>query len=136
MKNTEQELLAVSVETGETKKTGLSIPADFDWEKLETVKATPNIAPKYIEFNVPGQKIRGFYLGNSKVEKKENDETKVIPVILLATAKGVFMNGGVSLVDTMTKFCRVGEAVEIEFIGLKKVSKGNLKEYAVRPLVL
>jgi len=133
---TEKEVLAVSADTGETKKTSLVIPQDFDWEKLDSLKTSPNVSPKYIEFNVPGDKIRGFYLGTSKVEKKDDNGTKVIPVVLLATAEGVLMNGGVALVDTMTKFCRIGEAVEIEFLGLKKVSKGNLKEYAVRPLVL
>lgn len=121
---------------GEVKKTELSIPASFNWDAVEKASVGLNVAPRYFEFTEVGEKIRGFYLGNSFVEKNEKDTTKKIPVVLIATQSGVVMNGGMSLYDTVTKFCRVGEAIEITYTGQKKTSSGGyLKMYNVTPLI-
>jgi hypothetical protein len=130
----QKHVISVNAETGEERKTDLVIPQNFDWGKIEKATAQPNVAPKYFEFNVVGQKLRGFYLGKTHVEKNENGKVKVIPVVVILTQDGAFMNGGVSLVDTISKFCRVGEAIEVEYLGDKKVTNGKMKEYAVRPL--
>lgn len=130
----QKQVISVNAETGEERKTDLVIPTNFDWGKIETATTQPNVAPKYLEFNSVGQKLRGFYLGKTYVEKNENDKVKTIPVVAILTQEGTFINGGISLVDTITKFCRVGEPIEIEYLGEKKVTSGKMKEYAVRPL--
>lgn len=131
-----KELVSINA-NGEVKTTELTIPAEFDWSAVEKATKTINVAPTYFEFQNVGESIRGFYLGTSHVEKNEKDSVKKIPVVLIATQNGVVMNGGVSLYDTITKFCRVGEAIEITYVGQKKTSSGGyLKMYQVTPLIV
>lgn len=121
---------------GQVQETALTVPTDFNWDAVKRASKGVNIAPKYIEFTNVGESIRGFYIGKSHVEKVEGNTVKKIPVVLIATENGVMMNGGMSLVDTITKFCRVGEAIEITYTGQKKTGSGGyLKTYSVTPLI-
>lgn len=131
----EQPVISVNAETGETKQTSLVVPKDFNWDLLEVADSGPSIAPTYLEFNTPGTKIRGVYIGSSVIEKKqENGTIKAVPVVVLLTKNGAVMNGGTSLYSNITKFCKNGDIIEIEFTGLKKMVLGNMKVYEIRPL--
>lgn len=122
---------------GDVKQTELTLPKNFDWREIEKASTGINVAPQYFEFQNIGESLRGIYLGTSYVEKNEGNITKKIPVVILATQKGIVMNGGVSLYDTITKFCRVGEALEIVYTGQRKTSNGGyLKLYNITPLII
>jgi len=105
---------------------------------LKSSKAGINIIPEYYEFTKDGEKVRGIFLGFQKFEivDAETGEFKILDsIVWIDQNKKLWSNAGVSLVGAMRNVSQ-NTPIEIEFIELKKVAKGKMKVYSVRPLII
>ena len=108
--------------------------------KLKTAKPGVDIATAYLEFENPGDKFRGIYLGMKKqnVADPVTKEVKQLDcVCFMDESQSTFSNAGASLVRTMQETAIAQYSmVEIEYKGEKKTSGANkMKVYAVRPMI-
>jgi hypothetical protein len=129
-------ITAITME-GEEKPTELvAVPTQFPIaeydnylakaQRLASYNATVSIASKYLEFNKPGETVRGIFLGFSTINKRDdNGEMKNITVVQwLAPDGALYINGGIALVRTFEEFnVPKGSPIEITYEGKRDRTK-------------
>lgn len=115
---------------------GLTIVDPAAMPDLDAADEGMDVAPRYMEFKAVGERIRGFYVGKSSITSKKNNETKIVPSVVIQNKDGFFLNSGASLVDQLGKI-KPGTPVQITYRGTEKTSRGNdVKKYEVKLLNL
>lgn len=115
---------------------GLTIVDPEAMPDLDAADEGMDVAPRYMEFKAVGERIRGFYVGKSTITSKKNNETKIVPSVVIQNKDGFFLNSGASLVDQLGKI-KPGTPVQITYRGTEKTSRGNdVKKYEVKLLNL
>lgn len=107
--------------------------------ELDSMTAGVNIAPQYLEFAEIGQKIRGVFMGFvlQDFTDTETGEIKTLECVGIMDAdQNVFINAGTSLVGTFkaTNLAQYSP-VEVTYTEHRKVKRGYMKVYSVRPLI-
>lgn len=108
--------------------------------KIEEMEPGVSLAPTYFEFENTGDSVRGVFIGYKQltVQDAERDgELKEITAVgWMNLDESVSVNAGVSLVGIFQQSgIQIGTPVEITFKGRKKVERGSVKVYDVRPLM-
>lgn len=97
-----------------------------------------NLAFRYKEFVDKGDKARGVFMGFVQFEKVDKETGKVSmldAVAWMEADRTVYQNAGTALVSAFkTHWLAQGTPIEVEYQGQKKVERGYMKEYALRPL--
>ena len=106
---------------------------------LKTMTPGVNIAPAYMEFAKEGQTVRGIFLGFMMQEFTDQNtgEIRELECIgVMDEQQNVSINAGTSLVGAF-KASKLAQysPIEIKYTGQKKVQRGFMKVYEVRPLV-
>ena len=99
-----------------------------DFDEME---AGMSLAAKYIEFEQPGQKLRGLLIGFNQMTGQDG---AVKPVAVFQNKDGVFVNAGSNLVSQV-RHLPPKTSVEVTYMGKEKTGNGyNVKVFEVRLL--
>jgi len=101
---------------------------------LESAVEGVSLTPKYFEFKTAGESIRAVFCGFSSMHSKNKDAQ--IPLAVLQTKEGFFVNAGANLVSQLQKLSP-RTAVQITYNGTQKTGSGNnVKTFDVRLLTI
>lgn len=99
---------------------------------LDKMETGISLAPRYFEFEAPGDSVRGVFVGFKNLTLSDRETTAVL---WMDKDMNVFLNSGVNLVDTFQGVgLEIGAPVEITYVEKKKVERGSVKVYDVRIL--
>lgn len=107
--------------------------------ELPEMSTGMNIAPAYLEFEKEGQSVRGIFLGFMMQEftDEQTGEIKNLECVgVMDDKQNVSINAGTALVGAF-KSSQLAQfsPVEITYAGQKKVKRGYMKVYEIRPLI-
>lgn len=104
---------------------------------LKKAKVVATLGFKYKSFSNQGDKVRGVFLGGTKLTKNTPNGQEEIPaVVWVEEDEQTYCNGGVSLVGAFVKNgITAGTMFEAEFTGKAKTGNGNsVNEFTIRIL--
>jgi hypothetical protein len=99
-------------------------------ENLDKLKPVMTLTANYIELEKPGETFRGVFIGLQEmtVNDQQTGEQKHIKAARFLINKGVYINGGVVLVNELERAAvPVGTSIEVKY----ERKEGNTKIYSI-----
>jgi hypothetical protein len=99
-------------------------------ENLDKLKPVMTLTANYIELEKPGETFRGVFIGLQEmtVNDQQTGEQKHIKAARFLINKGVYINGGVVLINELERATvPVGTSIEVKY----ERKEGNTKIYSI-----